>query len=423
MRSRYASALLLLLLALPASGRPNDFPTGGNGNATKILGTSVPALSTIGGVLTVGAGPTLSWATPTGVTLSNSTPAAVSASAGAVGVGTTAARSDHVHQLPTIPESLGGLGADVSAIGTGLMCRSAANTPAARTLTAPAAGLTISNASGAAGNPTFALADDLSALEGMSTTGVAVRTATSTWTTRTLTGTSGVNITNGTGVSGNPTFSVDNTFVATLVGTQTLTNKTITSPSISSPTFSGTTAGTVTIGGTPTLGVNLDAGGFKVINLASPTAGSTNAATAAYAEAQKTGGSVDFSLNLSTSWNLATYLGKAGDTPMTSATSSVPWRVPCNGTIKNLTVYGKNDTTSGPLPTVVRCNDATQTVPVYIATTVKCTVSTGGAHVCEDTTHSQAVNKGDLILILNDGNTWSSPGGITASFQFIPTSP
>lgn len=52
---------------------------------------------------------------------------------------------------------------------------------AGRTLTAPAAGFTISNSNGTAGNPTFALSDDLAALEGLATTGVAIRTGTSTW--------------------------------------------------------------------------------------------------------------------------------------------------------------------------------------------------------------------------------------------------
>jgi len=76
-----------------------------------------------------------------------------------------------------------------------------------RTIAPPAAGITISNGNGVTGNPTLALADDLAAVEGLSTTGLATRTATSTWTTRTLTAGSGVSISNGDGVSGNPTIS------------------------------------------------------------------------------------------------------------------------------------------------------------------------------------------------------------------------
>lgn len=66
---------------------------------------------------------------------------------------------------------------------TGFAARTAADTWAVRALTAPAAGLTISNPSGVAGNPTFALADDLAALEGLGTTGYAQRTGASTWAT------------------------------------------------------------------------------------------------------------------------------------------------------------------------------------------------------------------------------------------------
>ena len=69
---------------------------------------------------------------------------------------------------------------------TGLLARTGAATYALRTLTAPAAGITVSNGDGVSGNPTLALADDLAALEGMSTTGLAVRTGASTWTTATV---------------------------------------------------------------------------------------------------------------------------------------------------------------------------------------------------------------------------------------------
>jgi hypothetical protein len=75
--------------------------------------------------------------------------------------------------------------ADLSALAAnstdGFWAHTGAGTGAARTLTAPAAGLTISNPAGIAGNPTFALANDLSALEGLGSTGIARRTGTDTW--------------------------------------------------------------------------------------------------------------------------------------------------------------------------------------------------------------------------------------------------
>jgi hypothetical protein len=77
------------------------------------------------------------------------------------------------------------------------------------TLVQPAAGITINDTGVAittAGTRTLTLADDLLGVEGLSGTGLATRTASNTWTTRTLTGTAGrVTVTNGDGASGNPT--------------------------------------------------------------------------------------------------------------------------------------------------------------------------------------------------------------------------
>ncbi len=71
-------------------------------------------------------------------------------------------------------------------------------------LNQPAAGITVTYS---APNLNLALADDLAAVEGLSTTGMVARTASNTWTTRTLTAGAGISISNGDGVSGNPTIS------------------------------------------------------------------------------------------------------------------------------------------------------------------------------------------------------------------------
>lgn len=69
----------------------------------------------------------------------------------------------------------------------GFLVQTAADTFAGRTLSAPAAGLTISNPAGTAGNPTFALADDLAALEALSgTNNIYYRSGVSTWTAVTV---------------------------------------------------------------------------------------------------------------------------------------------------------------------------------------------------------------------------------------------
>jgi hypothetical protein len=76
--------------------------------------------------------------------------------------------------------------------------------------TAPAAGMTITGGPITdAGTLTFALADDLAAVEALASTGIATRTGANTWETRTLTGTAGnVTVTNGNGVAGNPTIDL-----------------------------------------------------------------------------------------------------------------------------------------------------------------------------------------------------------------------
>lgn len=96
--------------------------------------------------------------------------------------------------------------------GTGFATRTAANTWAQRSLVPPAAGFGITNPAGVAGNPTFALADDLVALEAMTGTGLVARTAANTYAQRTLTGTaSQIIVTNGDGVAGDPTLALDMT--------------------------------------------------------------------------------------------------------------------------------------------------------------------------------------------------------------------
>lgn len=139
--------------------------------------------------------------------------------------------------------------------------------------TQPAAGLTITGGPiTTAGTFTFALANDLAAVEGLAGTGVAVRTATDTWATRTLTGTaSRLSITNGDGISGNPTFDID----ATYAGQSSI----VTLGNVSTGTWLATTidtahggTGRTTIGtANQMLGVNTTATGLEYKSMTAGT--------------------------------------------------------------------------------------------------------------------------------------------------------
>lgn len=125
---------------------------------------------------------------------------------------------------------------------TGFAVRSATDTWVQRQLAAPAAGFTITNPAGIAGDPTFVLANDLAALEGLASTGFAVRSATDTWLQRSVAGTANeITVTNGDGVSGNPTISIP--------AALTFAGKTVTGGTFSGITLSGTIAGTPTFSG------------------------------------------------------------------------------------------------------------------------------------------------------------------------------
>src|SRR3989344_890479 len=90
----------------------------------------------------------------------------------------------------TLPVGNGGTGA--TTFSGGLLVGNGTNPFTPRILTAPAAGITVSNGDGVSGNPTLALANDLAALEGLGSTGIAVRTAADTWAQRMVTGLQGI---------------------------------------------------------------------------------------------------------------------------------------------------------------------------------------------------------------------------------------
>lgn len=118
--------------------------------------------------------------------------------------------------------------------GDGTWAAGNAGTVTSISATAPTAGITISGSPvTSSGTLTFALANDLAAVEGLSSTGIAVRTAADTWATRSITNGTGITVSNGDGVSGNIT--ITNSGVTSAVGT---TNQVNVSASTGAVTFS-----------------------------------------------------------------------------------------------------------------------------------------------------------------------------------------
>ena len=105
--------------------------------------------------------------------------------------------------------TLNGASGSLETALNGIIAKTNSNTVAARTLTASGSGLSITNGDGVSGNPTFALTGIVGAISVMPTPGLIAARDSSTVSPVTITGTSNqISVTNGNGFSGNPTIAI-----------------------------------------------------------------------------------------------------------------------------------------------------------------------------------------------------------------------
>ena len=109
----------------------------------------------------------------------------------------------------TLQITLNAASGSLEAASNGLIAKTASNAVTARSIVVSGSGLGISDGNGVSGNPTLALTGLPSSLAGLSGSGFLCLPNNGTVSTATLTGTSGqITVTGGDGTSGNPTFAI-----------------------------------------------------------------------------------------------------------------------------------------------------------------------------------------------------------------------
>lgn len=161
------------------------------------------------------------------------------------------------------------------------------------------------------------------------------------------------------------------------------------------------------IGGSPT-----------ITGLPSPTPGSSQAATALYAEAQKTGGPAVIGLS-SGALAANVYFGPAASVEGYDATAAnvTPFSAPAAGTLKNCSLYSAAAAGTATNFTVHRATGSTNS-PSFAATAIVIAVGNGNKYG-SDTTHSAAVSALDLFVAKTDANFGTTRLAIIC--QLVPT--
>lgn len=244
---------------------------------------------------------------------------------------------------------------------------------------------------------------NLTALAALSGTGILARTGTNTFALRTFASGTGTTVTNGDGVSGNPSINVT---YGTGSNTATQGNDTRLPPAPSG-------AGKI-----------LYDNGSAYVALAAGTAGqllgSNGPAAPSWVSAP--GAPVTIALFAdggAGSWYPTEFgslssltLGSSG-----TATDMTPWCAPVAGTVRDLIVQG--ETATGANSTVTVNSSVGGNTFIYSSSTVTCVVSTGNKS-CRDNTHTLALSQGDCVLpSLTAGQIWAT-GGASVSIYFLP---
>lgn len=203
--------------------------------------------------------------------------------------------------------TFGGLSGAMENLSTaGLIVREDNVTAHTRVITFSGDGVSVADGDGVNGDPTLSLANDLSALEGLGSTGLAARTGTDAWAQRAIQGTTNqVAVADGDGVSANPTLSLPST--VDLSGkTLTLANDQISGDKVSGGTIDGTSldgaslASGLNVNGQPLQDGN---GNEQLVFTATGSAVNhvdvTNAATGNGPTVQAVGGDTNVDLNVS----------------------------------------------------------------------------------------------------------------------------
>ena len=325
----------------------------------------------------------------------------------------------------TISLSLQGAAASLNAAGDGFAVKTDPNTITPREIAVSGSGLVIVDGDGQAGDPTISLDGLVSSLANVSGAGIAAFPNNGTVVPRVLTGTVGeIDVTNGTGAVGDPTFSLANTAVtpgtygsSTQVPVVTIDSKgRITSASNASIASGGTvtyvSALTLGTSGTDLSSTVTDPTTTPVITLNVPTASATNRGVLS-----------------PTDWTTFNNKGDGTVTSITAGTGLTGGTITSSGTIAidNTVVATLSDTQtltnksiSGASNTLTNIGNSSLT---NSSVTINgSSVSLGGSTtVTANTTNSLTFNNGGLGAA--SGTVFNGGTAYTISYNTVGASP